>query len=131
MTLSREPWKRSIRARSATASSSVAIAPPSPKPPRFFDGKNENVAAFPNEPARRPASVAPAACAASSSDRHAERLDLGDRRDVAEQVDGDHRLRARRQRRAHGLGGDAERLRVDVAEDRARAPVGGIASALA
>jgi hypothetical protein len=54
-------------------------------------------------------------------DRHAERLDLGHRRDVAEQVHHDHRLRARRQRGAHSLGRDAEGLRVDVAEDGPRA----------
>src|SRR5436190_20785542 len=41
--------------------------PPSPKPPRFLGGKNENVAAVPNEPARAPARLEPAACAASSS----------------------------------------------------------------
>ncbi len=62
-----EPWKRSIRARSATPASFVITMPPSPKPPRFLEGKNEKVAAVPNEPARAPASVEPAACAASSS----------------------------------------------------------------
>ena len=45
----------------------MATAPPSPKPPRFLDGKNEKVAAAPNDPARRPWRVEPAACAASSS----------------------------------------------------------------
>ena len=61
--------------------------------------------------------------------RQAERLDLRDRRDVAEQMHDDHRLRARRYDCLHGFWRDAERLRIDVAEDRARAPVGGIASA--
>ena len=42
--------------------------PPSPKAPRFFEGKNENVAAFPSAPGRRPSpAIEPAACAASSS----------------------------------------------------------------
>jgi hypothetical protein len=52
---------------------------------------------------------------------HAERLDLGHRRDVAEQVDDDDRLRALGQRRAYRLRGDAERLGVDVAEHGPRA----------
>ena len=66
--MSREPWKRSIRTRSSSASSLVTTAPPSPNAPRFFDGKNENVAIVPSEPARRPsAASAPAACAASST----------------------------------------------------------------
>ena len=54
-------------------------------------------------------------------DRHAERLDLGDRRDVAEQVHRDDRLGARRQRGLDRLGGDAERVRIDVAEHGPRA----------
>jgi hypothetical protein len=67
-TLSREPWKRSIAIASASVSSAVAIAPPSPNAPRFFDGKNENVAAAPSAPALRPpAAREPSACAASSS----------------------------------------------------------------
>src|SRR5881628_3609697 len=43
------------------------MAPPSPNAPRFFDGKNENVAAVPSAPALTPSSVEPAAWAASSS----------------------------------------------------------------
>ena len=35
---SREPWKRNVRTRSASAASAVMTAPPSPKAPRFFDG---------------------------------------------------------------------------------------------
>ena len=50
--------------------------------------------------------------------RHAERLDLANRREIAEQVHRDHGLRARRQRRTHRVRGDAERVGVDVAEDR-------------
>ena len=56
-----------MRARSASASSSVAIAPPSPRQGRFFEGKKEKVAASPSAPAAFPSSSAPAACAASSS----------------------------------------------------------------
>ena len=65
--LSREPWKRSIRTRSAISSSRVVTAPPSPKAPRFLDGKNENVAAVPSAPGRPAGEREPAACAASSS----------------------------------------------------------------
>ena len=66
--MSREPWKRSIRTRSASASSLVTTAPPSPNAPRFLDGKNEKVEIEPSAPARRPsAAEAPAAWAASSS----------------------------------------------------------------
>ena len=119
--LSREPWKRSIRTRSATSSSLVTTAPPSPKAPRFLDGKNENVAAVPSAPGRPSDALRAGGLRGVLQHRHAERLDLRHRSDVAEQVDDHHRLRARRQRRAHGLGGDAERLGVDVAEHRARA----------
>jgi len=59
-------WKRSIRTRSASASSTVVIAPPSPKQPRFFDGKKLNVAIVPRAQGRPAAVVEPAACAASS-----------------------------------------------------------------
>src|ERR1044072_7728562 len=48
------------------AGSLVVIAPPSPKQPRFFDGKNENVAAVPSAPGRPRSCVVPAAWAASS-----------------------------------------------------------------
>src|ERR1700761_3480091 len=41
--------------------------PPSPKQPRFLEGKNENVAADPNDPGRPASVLEPAACAASSS----------------------------------------------------------------
>jgi hypothetical protein len=40
--------------------------PPSPKAPRFFEGKNENVAAVPRAPGRASGVVEPAAWAASS-----------------------------------------------------------------
>ena len=42
-------------------------APPSPKQPRFFDGKKENVAIVPSEPGRPAALLEPAAWAASST----------------------------------------------------------------
>ena len=67
MTLSREPWKRSLRAWAATSSLSVTIAPPSPRQGRFLEGKKEKVAASASDPAFCPPSVAPAAWAASSS----------------------------------------------------------------
>ena len=55
-----------MRAVSASSSSSVTRAPPSPRHGRFFDGKNENVAASPSAPAFTPPSAPPTACAASS-----------------------------------------------------------------
>ena len=83
----------------------------------------------PSAPGRRPsASTVPAACAASSITGHAERLDLGHRRDVAEQVDGDHGLGARGQHGAHGLGRDQD-VSGSTSQNTGRAPVGGIASA--
>ena len=64
------PWSRG----SAAAGSSrrargrlVVTAPPSPNAPRFFDGKNENVAIVPSAPGRPAAASEPAACAASST----------------------------------------------------------------
>src|SRR5204863_6219487 len=50
-----------------------------------------------------------------------ELLQLLDWRDVAEQVNGHDRLRLRRQRALDRRDRDAERCRVDVAEDRPRA----------
>ena len=65
--LSLLPWKRSIRASSATSSRLVAISPPSPKHGRFLVGKKLKVAASPNAPALVPSCSAPHAWAASSS----------------------------------------------------------------
>src|SRR5204863_6706113 len=45
----------------------VVIAPPSPKQPRFFDGKKLNVAIDPSEPGRPSGPTEPAAWAACSS----------------------------------------------------------------
>ena len=57
-----------MRARSATAPSRVVIMPPSPKQPRFLEGKNEKVAAVPERRRGGPsAPIEPAAWAASSS----------------------------------------------------------------
>ena len=53
--------------------------------------------------------------------REAERGDLLDRGDVAEQVHGDHGLGLGRDHLAHVLGRHQERRRVDVAPDRPRA----------
>ena len=60
--LSREPWKRSIRTRSATSSSRQATSPPSPSANRFLVGKKLKVEQTPV--LATPA--APNACAASS-----------------------------------------------------------------
>ena len=67
MPLSLEPWKRSSRIRASSSASFVVTAPPSPNAPRFFDGKNENVAIVPSAPGRPAAASEPAACAASST----------------------------------------------------------------
>ena len=56
-----------MRARLAKASSSVVIMPPSPNPPRFFDGKKLNAPRPPIVPTCWPPWVAPIDCAASSS----------------------------------------------------------------
>ena len=45
----------------------MTTAPPSPKAPRFFDGKNDSVAAVPSAPGRPAGAREPTACAASSS----------------------------------------------------------------
>ena len=121
--LSLEPWKRSSRIRASSSASFVVTAPPSPNAPRFFDGKNEKVAIVPSAPGRPSAASEPAACAASSTTGTPSASISAHRRDVAEQVHGDHGLRARRERGAHGLGGHAARVRVDVAEDGPRARV--------
>ena len=105
------------------------IAPPSPKQPRFFDGKKLNVAAVPSAPGRPGADASGGLCGVLEH-RHAERLDLGDRRDVAEQVHRDHRFRARRQGRLDGLG-VTQYVSGSTSQKTGRAPVGGIASALA
>ena len=67
-----EPWKRSIRSRSATASSRQPTRPPSPSAKRFFVGKKEKAQASPRVPVviQSPSAVrcrAPIACAASST----------------------------------------------------------------
>ena len=56
-----------MRIRSASAASPVVTAPPSPKQPRFLDGKNENVAIVPSAPGRPAVDRDPAAWAASST----------------------------------------------------------------
>ena len=60
--LSREPWKRSMRTRSATSSSRQATSPPSPSANRFLVGKKLNVEQTPVWATPS----APNACAASS-----------------------------------------------------------------
>ena len=78
--------------------------PPSPKQPRFLEGKNENVAAVPSAPGRPSRASRAGRLRGVLEHGHAERLDLGHGRDVAEQVHRDHGLRARGERGAHGLG---------------------------
>ncbi|CKX97095.1 Uncharacterised protein [Mycobacterium tuberculosis] len=56
-----------LRSRSASAASSVKIAPPSPKQPSGLAGKKLVAVARPKVPSRRPLYVAPNDCAASSS----------------------------------------------------------------
>ena len=101
----------------------VVTAPPSPKQGRFFEGKNENVASVPSEPGR-PASVSePADCAASSitgtpsASISATGATLPNRCTASTA-----RVRGR-ERGAHGVGGHAGRLGVDVAEHGPRARV--------
>ena len=119
--LSTEPWKRSLRASSATPSSSVAIAPPSPRQGRFLEGKNEKVAAAPSAPALTPSRRAPAAWAASSTTGGPSSRSSATGATLPNRCTGDDRLRAGRERRPDGLRGHAEGVRVDVAEDRRRA----------
>ena len=95
--------------------------PPSPKQPRFLEGKNENVAAVPERARAAGGDARAGGLRGVLEHRHAQRLDLGDRSHVAEQVHRDHRLRARSERGAHRLGGHAVGVRVDVAEHRRRA----------
>src|SRR3954470_17307367 len=55
-----------MRMRSASAPSRVVIAPPSPKQPRFLEGKKLNVASVPSAPGRPAVVIEPADWAASS-----------------------------------------------------------------
>ncbi len=104
------------------------IAPPSPKQPRFLEGKNEEVATVPNDPTRPDRLVVPAAWAASSS-TGTPRASISawctlpnTSTAITPLVRGGSRL--------DRAGGDAEHLEIDVAETPT-ALVGGIASALA
>ena len=117
-TLSREPWKRSIRARSAIPSSEVTIAPPSPKQPRFFDGKNEKVAVVPSDPARPDPLVVPTACAASSSTGTPSASISATGARLPNRSTATTAFVRGVERGLHGLGRDAERFEVDVAEHR-------------
>ncbi len=114
--LSREPWKRSIRTRSATASSRHVTSPPSPSAKRFFVGKKLNVEQTPV--CAMPS--APNACAASSISGSPSAASSASGRRPPEEVDGHDRLRPRRDARGDVLGVEVERRRVDVREDRRR-----------
>ena len=114
---------RSRRSRSASASSCVTIMPPSPNPPRFLLGKNENVPTVPSSPAIRQAPSilrrAPIACAASSIS--GQPMTLGDREDAPpwpaicpNRWTTTIAAGARRDRGLDRAGRDVEAARVDV-----------------
>ena len=118
--LSREPWKRSIRTRSATASSVHATSPPSPSAKRFFVGKKLNVE-------QTPVVATPARAERLRGvldQRHAQRGQLGERRRPAEEVHRHDRLRPRGDPRRDVVRIEVERDRVDVREHRRRADAG-------
>ena len=123
VSLSRDPWKRSIRTRSSSSSSLVddraAVAERAEVLATGRTRTSRSCRARRRGGRRR--AIAPAACAASSSTGTPSASISRDRRDVAEQVHDDDRLRARRQRGAHRLRRDTERLGIDVAEHRPRA----------
>ena len=81
--MSREPWKRSMRTRSATSSSRHVTSPPSPSAKRFFVGKKLNVEQI---PVVRHA-VGAERLGGVLDERKAERGELGERRRAAEEVD--------------------------------------------
>ena len=110
--LSSEPWKRSIRTRSATSSSRQATSPPSPRANRFFVGKKLNVEQTPV--LATPA--APNACAASSISGRPSAAELGEGGGAAEEVHGHDRLRPRRDPRGDVLGIEVEGDGIDVGE---------------
>ena len=112
----REPWKRSMRSRSASSASLTAIRPPSPSANRFFVGKKLNV-----ETMLVAMPAAPNACAASSTTGSPSSLQLGDRRRPAEQVHGHDRLRPLRDAALDVGRVEVERDGIDVGEDRRRA----------
>ena len=79
--LAREPWKRSIRTRSASSASLVATRPPSPSAKRFLVGKKLNVeATLVADPGRAER------LGGVLDDRQAEPAQLVDRRRPAEEV---------------------------------------------
>ena len=126
--LSREPWNRSMRTRSATSRSRSETMPASPIAGRFLLGKNENVAASPNVPRARPSQRAPYACAASSISARPCRSAIS--RSAGRSAGWPHRCtatigpRALGDRRVDRGRVEVERGRVDVGEHRAGAGAG-------
>ena len=118
------------RARAATAASSVTIAPPSPRQGRFLEGKNENVAAWPSAPARRPSRRAPGGLRGVLEHRQAEPPQLGHGRDVAEQVHGHDRPRARVRARST-VSAVTQKVSGSTSQNTGRAPAFTTASAVA
>ena len=101
----------------------MVTAPPSPKQPRFLDGKNENVAIVPSAPGRPAALVEPADCAASSTTGTPSAAISATGATFPNRWTAMTAFVRGRERGADGVGGDAERLRVDVAEHGPRAGV--------
>ena len=119
-----------MRARSASASSSVSTAPPSPKPGRFLEGKNDSVAAAPKDPARAPSRVEPAAWAESTSTGTPSSSISGvgatfPNRSTATTA------RVRAVSAARTVSGVTQNVSGSTSQNTGRAPVGGTASAVA
>ena len=118
--LSREPWKRSRRTRSASSASPVTTRPPSPRPKRFFVGKKLNVAADADGSGADTVRAGPEGLRRVLDDRNAVRQ-LVELRRPAEEVHREDRPRPLSHPRRHVLGVEVQGRRVDVAEDRRRA----------
>ena len=125
--LSREPWKRSIRIRSATSSSVAATSPPSPSANRFFVGKKLKVEATPV--VAMP--VGAERLGGVLDQRQAERGELGERRGPAEEVHGHDRLRAAASIRRSTSSGSRFSVTGSMSAKTGVAPTRAIASAVA
>ena len=116
-----------VNMRSNISSSSVRTIPPS-WVVRVFEPWKLKVDATPKLPAGRPANIAPAASAESSTTRDpvavAHRGDGVHVGHAAVEVDDDHRPRAVGDGGFERIGGDAPRDRIDVDEHGSRADVG-------
>ena len=114
-----EPWKRSMRTRSASSASVNVKRPPSPRPKRFLVGKKLKV-----RRRRWCHAAGPERLRGILDQRRAERRERVERGGPAEQVHGHDRLRPRRDPARDVLGVEVERDRVDVGEDRRRTAPG-------